>query len=56
MGWDDVAVNKPSLAVLCSLSLIKVIIKTSFFLENGHPICYKMLVKVKEVVNKKTVT
>lgn len=54
--WNDLAVNKPSLVVVCSLSLMKVVIKTLLLFENGHPMWYKMLVKAKEVVHSKRIT
>lgn len=41
VGWNDLAVSKASLVVLCSLSLIKVIIKTLLLSENSHPLFYK---------------
>ena len=56
MEWNDLAVNKPSLAVVCSLSLMKVIKKTLLLFENGRPMWSKMLVKAKEVVHSKRIT
>lgn len=56
MRWNDLAVNKTSLVVLCSLITRKNYQKTLLLFENGNPMRYKMLVKVKEVVDRKRIT
>lgn len=52
--WNGM--NRPSLVVHCSLSFMKVGIKIWLLFENGYPMCYKRLAKVKGVDKKKRIT